>query len=971
MLKRLIFLGISILSTLIASSQIQISNIEEYAPNPIYGNLEYFVTHENREYFIYRSEGNTKISEVTPEGLLLLHDLNHYPSDQTILWYEENSKDIITKENLMYELYSHSIYVTNFVTGELQDIYDFCDENISIVDVDITLLDDVVLFVGEKNLETRYYQYNTTTKTIAPINKEYNENNIFLDTYIYFYDGLQKCIKAHNASTGIETIIADTPEGISEMQVRSSINEKYLLVFSNDQKIFVIKDNTLTEVIDCEENESTEIHDISIKSDKLISVVSRGNSSYLSIREISSCELIVEVELNQKVSSSNEFLRSFSQLGEDFIIYEKPGYYGNFGEFYLIDIENSTLSYLELQTDYIPRNHLIKIGNKIFISTYDDVHYTGVIGKAFSIDLGTLHVERLQINTEEYNYDFKIGKPRIDSTISFYTNTSSSEQIWNYNVNMDSAFIIDNSDLRSNRGLYYTSFITEANEKIYTSTVDKTYITKTNFTETLLNERIYTKPLSKNNYLYFLTIQEDSLRQVKLDVNTDEVEILRSSTIESYPVTLFASENKIINYGLDGSEMLEIYNIDSESYDTLFFPNNIGKPRLESRSGSNFVFKSNISSIYYYTWFNSETLEIKNIITTEHGNSSEIVGGKNGNFLFEVGSPGSISSKIISIIDNGGYIVGDYNVKYSRPYVYNINQSTETMIIAPLPGDEKIEFNLLNGIEYKQYSIDHDDTYYHRTFPYFSAENKVVTESKSGNTYQTLYFTFDEDPIVLRTYEEDTELVSAAFDVDRMAIFHHNIISHKLYIDIYDTNTNSLIASQEYKTQKNKNQDFKILGRIGVNTFAFRYHNGVIGNELYSININNAELSPLSDVSIGSQSSFPNNFISTTNGQIYFTALIDNSRQWFTLDQDVVVSSHNLTQNESINIFPNPSNDIIRFDGNLTSLKIIGIDGKIYLSNNSIKENVVDINSLPPGMYILEGILEHKKIAIGKFTVVR
>ncbi|HMR87879.1 MAG TPA: T9SS type A sorting domain-containing protein [Saprospiraceae bacterium] len=85
---------------------------------------------------------------------------------------------------------------------------------------------------------------------------------------------------------------------------------------------------------------------------------------------------------------------------------------------------------------------------------------------------------------------------------------------------------------------------------------------------------------------------------------------------------------------------------------------------------------------------------------------------------------------------------------------------------------------------------------------------------------------------------------------------------------------------------------------------------------------------------------------------------------------DCLISSTSNLQNSTTKIYPNPSFDIITIqsENEIKSVDFINVNGQIVQSSTNIDKGIIEINTLPNGIYMLKIILDNNKLEHVKFV---
>jgi len=85
---------------------------------------------------------------------------------------------------------------------------------------------------------------------------------------------------------------------------------------------------------------------------------------------------------------------------------------------------------------------------------------------------------------------------------------------------------------------------------------------------------------------------------------------------------------------------------------------------------------------------------------------------------------------------------------------------------------------------------------------------------------------------------------------------------------------------------------------------------------------------------------------------------------------DCLISSTSNLQNSTTKIYPNPSFDIITIqsENEINSIDFINVNGQIVQSSTNIDKGIIEVNTLPNGIYMLKIILDNNKLEHVKFV---
>jgi ELWxxDGT repeat protein len=151
---------------------------------------------------------------------------------------------------------------------------------------------------------------------------------------------------------------------------------------------------------------------------------------------------------------------------------------------------------------------------------------------------------------------------------------------------------------------------------------------------------------------------------------------------------------------------------------------------------------------------------------------------------------------------------------------------------------------------------------------------------------------------------------------------------------------------------------------VSVDNFLyFQAYNFVNGAELWKSDGSEQGTTLVSDILSGSISSSPSDLI-TIDNDLFFTAETStNGRQIWKIQGEVVLSTPDISSNELISMYPNPSHDYVHIQTNshVNEISIYSLNGHLINKINAIENNTFNIAGLSSGVYLIAYEIEGRK----------
>jgi len=959
------------------SSQIQLSDFEDLrnVTTTSEFNTANYVVSSGREYYIERALGNTKIFESLCEELTLIHDLSHYPDNQTETSVYFPTQYVSDPDNeLLYEGYGCSIVITNIATGELIETIDFCDEKIKLKNKIYSRNDASIIFKGERNFNDYIYKYNINSNSIEEMPWSDDIRSIeVVGNYLYQTSDNEQQLIAYNTITGTEEAILTIDQGIKYYEIRREEMESYLMVLGNDNSIHRIRNSEILESIDCYKNTNKNVLDIFVQENIITLAYVIGTDVYISIISKLDCTELKSEKLNKSIGNRWPFFSKSNKESSNIIsfIYSSNT---NKDEFYLIDNIDLTITRVDVSADNIFTPEIIE-NDKVIVVTSDI--FPGFIysKRCYRYDLNTEEIDTIPLSPNSLIDGIKTSSICNEGNILITTtNNLDNEEKWKYNIITNDLTLLDQSTLKTNVGIRFNGWLEHkvANDKLYFSQTSGIYVIKNNETQILIEGNATLSFLERDNFIYTLIVKNDTIYQVEINTIDDSV-IVKSTNQEGINnIKKFATSNAIFNFNTYKGE--GYYDIDENEYITLESPLNTSSLELKETSLDNAIFCDFNDGDWKWYSYNTKTKTTLQYDNLGGSGWSEANGNGKGAFIVVPESDGNITPKRIYVIDKSGEIIQDPILEYSSNF-YRINKRlTNEMLTVPLPGDSLVHFILLKGTDFKTIQVENHKSRYHLTFDYFAGKDMVVTESTVGDENQSVFFSYDIEPRIIFTYGRGISLIGSIFYENSVTTLHLDESNHKLLIDEYDFNNDEIINSYEIDVIKYGHHNASLLGQISAYKYALTFNNGKHGNELFILNDSTKTIELFADVAKGKKSSHPN-LVTPINNEIYFTAFGENGEQWYKHEikeeeeenQDVLVE----TELSSIQVYPNPAIEVIKIDSLLKDFKIFDTQNICIYQKAEIDNDIIDISTYPNGVYFMEAINNNGKIVRGKFVVAR
>jgi len=523
------------------SSQIQLSDFEDLrnVTTTSEFNTANYVVSSGREYYIERALGNTKIFESLCEELTLIHDLSHYPDNQTETSVYFPTQYVSDPDNeLLYEGYGCSIVITNIATGELIETIDFCDEKIKLKNKIYSRNDASIIFKGERNFNDYIYKYNINSNSIEemPWSDDIRSMEV-VGNYLYQTSDNEQQLIAYNTITGTEEAILTIDQGIKYYETRREEMESYLMVLGNDNSIHRIRNSEILESIDCYKNTNKNVLDIFVQENIITLAYVIGTDVYISIISKLDCTELKSEKLNKSIGNRWPFFSKSNKESSNIIsfIYSSNT---NKDEFYLIDNIDLTITRVDVSADNIFTPEIIE-NDKVIVVTSDI--FPGFIysKRCYRYDLNTEEIDTIPLSPNSLIDGIKTSSICNEGNILITTtNNLDNEEKWKYNIITNDLTLLDQSTLKTNVGIRFNGWLEHkvANDKLYFSQTSGIYVIKNNETQILIEGNATLSFLERDNFIYTLIVKNDTIYQV--EINTIDDSVIVKSTNQEGKTTL-------------------------------------------------------------------------------------------------------------------------------------------------------------------------------------------------------------------------------------------------------------------------------------------------------------------------------------------------------------------------------------------------------------------------------------------------
>ncbi|MBK8851597.1 MAG: T9SS type A sorting domain-containing protein [Saprospiraceae bacterium] len=948
-------LGLLILVVLGCVGQVQISDVQNLVQIDEYRKI--FLSDNQRLLLAEVNKSETKVSEVTENGLLLLKIWDHEPLDQNRVYESypfSNRPNMILKGDTLFEVFTKGLVASSVATGALL-AYDEPIEKTSII-ASVEEIQDkpslLIRYIKEGRQFYGVYNYKEKKWIQYP-----------------FFNGTRMEYKIYNLQPDSITSL-DLLTGQIKTEIKSGAVPLHIKSFetSNNSGIWVNVGNGSQYYID----------------------------GKMGVRQLP-CLL------------PTEFLKMYWADSFSYYCVDKSFAIENF----VIDIQNcDTLSYQLVPNlgGYYTLN--LDKGERVCFAVWDNVEYRNKVSLfdpnlkkwlAVSSDF-TSYYQAPQVVLPGHTYSVKIRNVEFANSVfemfdidanNFNTSELYFDNLSNSIISMDyhahplsgylyvwtqSQYGSSNLWVAKGKGAnphLLTSFLTTKNlgfpyvdnkyvygDKVFYTTDNAVYVTDIEGTQKLAEFVRCTPFVFSNGFLYALIQKPGQL----------------ISYIKINPVTLELKTKHVGGgFNLDNNvkpagAVLVIGNY-SNSY---YFDTRTELLRKITYAGNELsvsgvvVSKNNV--LYYGQYLNNrelylwdtdknQTLLITNLSTTYHN----ILPDNEGGFYLLPGNFGA-GDKIRKMDINGKVI--DVTVVGDRPWYYNNSEiGLEGPVHTfPFPGINEVIFHSEKQGKINVNYIPFENTLYYQSFFWKEVNETVIVETEIGGKKHTWVWKYDESPLDITPQGREDALIQAIIKGDSVLLQYHDRDVAKMQFILYNLQNGTFEVKMEIPSSYNYLAGSEFAWKDSQNLLLSLY-TPESGRELWKYNIFENDLTLVRDFGSGRVDGIPSSFTPTKNNIYFLATAPDGSRQWFSIDGINSVSEPDPFEHSNF-LFPNPTINAVYTKNISKQVQIFDINGRIrYTGVQLQKGERIDLTGFEPGIYMVTMLSDKGERMVSKLVV--
>jgi len=971
-------------------AQVQITNIEfndQRIDQPSKG----FVSYAGQEYFIEKGRDTTFISLVKEDGLELKHTIQYPIQYQNrsgeVLNYALNNSGLIHDGNKLYSVYNKHIFINDIETGETLEIIDLNELNISIRS-EFFIQDGFFFFKGHLNPPggQTYFKFDPTQGTFQNTDFSTKAPTYRIGTKLYQFREDANQFLSFDLMTEIIDSVQFDPATSYSLQVvnKNGYPSSFLLYTVNRDEVISIDSYLTHQNLNCLENIPF-LNTICLDN-YLVFTVEAGNQfqpDRLYIMDKMNCNELKWFNLpDHVIASSIEFIDSDLFQGE-YLIATMPNDWEGFGEHFLIDLEERSLTNLDMITDNINIERSIRYGNNLYVVTSDHIHHIGGIPEFYEIDLQS----KTATSVDEYD---KISKVRIilgekhpDQTFNVYYQTGRIEEYpfpTNYPyLNAVHRFehtphtlepihaINDTKNYGASyvrNGFWYQDkYFFWCRDAIYVIVDDK----ETKLTDAKATSYFNVpKFVVKENILRTLLHQDSSFYSLNLNLDNLDIQLTRQG--DGSPHSFINSSN-VIYYELANNKF-GYYDFRTNSTKEFVIGDHMhGELYAQSISGSSSILVDFIGfneRVYYF--YNSDTEE--GFVFPIDLREFQFIPDQQGNFYLTSRDHDNLQflskdGELSMLREEFNYSKrGNQDVHFENGFSTLFKSDTELLILSEIDGDIK-----LIPIPLDEYSSSLDLIWLTTdSLHYIQTRNQ---DNYNDPSFYELYsYNHDQAPLKLFEQARNTAIANLKLIGNTLSLISVDLNEDQVIFETYNLLNKTFEIKQifDHDYSLNYHMNSKV-GTLSDSELIINLDDGVIGNEPYVYNFLNGDLQLLKDMMPVYFSSNPGDFtVAPDRTRAYFTATLENlERQFFMLENENRNFGQDPTQ-EKLEIHPSLASGFITLNEDVEEFFVFDQLGQLAMQIRDYKMNErIDISQLSGGTYFLAIYRENEYVKAGKF----
>ncbi|MEZ5033286.1 MAG: T9SS type A sorting domain-containing protein [Saprospiraceae bacterium] len=945
-------------------AQTQVSDIEYFLKRDDYPRKG-FLSLDTTEYFIEQGVEGTTISLVKDDGLEVIHNLKHRPTDSSIKYYvysncyDNSNSGLIYEGKNLYELYWDYIYVVDILTGDLQEVVD-------LKSFDLRLQSNFVLGGS-------YYSFNALGETgsysvrydrLTSTMKKVDFQGLRLGPNVYQVNATSDSIIYYNYE---QDTILSIPYQFSEIH---SLSELFVggvqsLIVRDAGGVFVVQDNDVVKNIICSIPEELSI--LAISGDRLICADVGDVDMQLVVVDGEICQLN-DGALFPDLNLSNFVNYNFEELNDEYLLFGYSSDWQGIGKYYLYNIETNQYAVLDMLVDFFDPRQAIRYGSKLYIVGIDEIHYLGHVSELYEIDLDDFDVNRISDFTFTDIRSVVIGEEQDDLDIHVYYQIEQDGSLYSLETESGNLNEVNKFDILNDHGIYqsiYTDVWSHGN--YFFSTSAGVFVLHEDVVTKLLdlgpNSLASSSFLSLDDYVFVLASLDSEYYALKIHATDLTITKKWIPELEKLHYSRINTGNAIVI--LDGGNVGGYYDVWQETYFSFDDLGVIeGKGRAVSgdniliHTGGSWYVHNTVTKVTHNLKINSGTF----LDPYPDGQGGFYMDGWNSfnpEDFFHIDEKGTSST----VIEGFSYQLFYKGNRFDGNVKSLAFDGVDSMIILSVKdGDVRVKHIPDGGLLY----------YMSASYFWYESDNRSFLEIKNGSLYDTYTFTFDTEPVKITEQSRDDRLIFVIEDTDKAVLVYkdkNNVIS--FYDYIYSSGEWLKVTSMQSVSNGSYLVDVLTVNESERLVFL---HDGVHGLEpwIYNLDIGTIEL--LKDINEKFTSSNPDDFMYGPDGDIYFSSLVfGGDRQLFKINNGISQIHHvNHDFKSALIVFPSPTTGYIQLIGDQEALRIFNVNGQIVFEDSDYKSlELINLNHLSGGIYLIEatsslGIQSETKFVISR-----
>ncbi len=929
-------------------AQTQVSDIEYLVKRDDYPRKG-FLSLDSAEYFIEQGVEGTIISIVKDDGLEVIHNLQHRPTDSSIKYYaysnfyDNSNSGLIYEGKYLYELYWDYIYVVDILTGDLQEVIDLKSFDLRLQS-NFVLGDTYYSFNALGETGSYSVRYDRPTSTM----KKVDFQGLRLGPDVYQVNATFDSIIYYNYE---QDTILSIPYQFSEIH---SLSELFVggvqsLIVRDASGVFVVQDNDVVKNIICSVPEVLSI--LAISGDRLICADVGDVDMRLVVVDGEICQLN-DGALFPDLNLSNFVNYNFEELNDEYLFFGYSSDWQGIGKYYLYNIETNQYAVLDMLVDFFDPRQAIRYGSKLYIVGFDEIHYLGNVSELYEIDLDDFYINRISDFTFTDIRSVVIGEKQDDLDIHVYYQIEQDGSLYSLKTESGKLNEVNKFDILNNHGIYqsiYTNVWSHGN--YFFSTSAGVFVLHENVVTKLLdlgpNSLASSSFLSLDDYVFVLASLDSEYYALKIHATDLTITKKWIPELEKLYYSRINTGNAIVI--LDGGNVGGYYDVWQETYFS-FEDLNIIKGKGKAVSGDNILIQVTGGSWYIH---NTVTKVTHNLQINSGTFLDPYPDGQGGFYMdgwkisnpvdfFHIDEKGTSST----VIEGFSYQLFYKGNRFDGNVKSLAFDGVDTMIILSVKdGDVRVKHIPDGGLLY----------YMSANYYWYESDNRSFLEIKNGSLYDTYTFTFDTEPVKITEQSRDDRLIFVIEDTDKAVLVYKdkkNVIS--FYDYIYSSGEWFKVTSIQSVSNGSYLVDVLTVNESERLVFL---HDGVHGLEpwIYNLDIGTIEL--LKDINEKFTSSNPDDFMYGPDGDIYFSSKVfTEDRQLFKIDlQTNGIKVVDQAMLSDLVVFPSPTTGRLQLFGDYKTVQIYNINGQIIFEK-SMYNNLepIDLYYLNNGAYFIK-----------------